>query len=334
MRFFISVVIPVRNEAAHIEYVLDRLLEQKYPPERFEILVIDGRSDDDTRRRVDRYVESRKDRAPHVYLYDNPKRVSAAARNIGIDRMNGDVYLLVDGHCLIENDRMLEAVDAAFHVEGVDCVGRPQPLEMKNANFVQHAIAAARRSPLGHHPDSFIYSNETRIVPAASVAVAYRKEVFEKVGRFDECFDAAEDYEFNHRCDRAGLRCLFAPETAVHYVPRRSLTGLFRQLVRYGRGRVRLLKKHPDTFSFKSLLPAFFVSCLVIVPFAEFLYPELFCVLSTVLGVYLVLVAFESARIAIMQKNPLLYSFLPLVFLVIHIASGIGSLLEMPRWKI
>ena len=76
---------------------------------------------------------------------------------------------------------------------------------------------------------------------------------------FDETFDACEDVEFNHRIDRAGLRCYFTPEVAVHYAPRDSLRGLFRQLVRYGRGRVRLWRKHPDSFSAGLLPPA----CLV-----------------------------------------------------------------------
>ena len=78
-------------------------------------------------------------------------------------------------------------------------------------------------------------------MPPHSVAIAYRRGVFEKVGLFDERFDACEDVEFNHRVARAGLRCWFTPRVGVHYYPRSSLSGLFRQMVRYGRGRVRLL---------------------------------------------------------------------------------------------
>src|SRR5262249_16530671 len=138
--------------------------------------------------------------------------------------------------------------------------GRPQPLEVAGATPVQRAIAAARSSRLGHHPDSFIYSAAERFVPPQSVAVAYRRSVFETVGLFDERFDACEDVEFTPRVARAGLKCFFPPLAKVHYHPRGSLPGLFRQMVRYGRGRVRLLRKHPETFRLPGFLPALFLA--------------------------------------------------------------------------
>ena len=85
----------------------------------------------------------------------------------------------------------------------------------------------ARSSWLGHHPDSFIYSKEERFVPAISVAVAYRRDVFDKVGFFDENFDACEDVELNHRIDKNRLKCYFTPSITVQYCPRKSLGGLF-----------------------------------------------------------------------------------------------------------
>ena len=132
-----------------------------------------------------------------------------------------------------------------------------------NLTTLQRAIAAARSSRLGHHPDSFIYSSDEQFVPAESVAVAYRRSVFEKVGYFDENFDACEDVEFNHRVDRAGLRCFFTPAIAAHYAPRDTLRGLYRQMVRYGRGRIRLWRKHPETFSWGIVPPLLFVIGLI-----------------------------------------------------------------------
>jgi succinoglycan biosynthesis protein ExoA len=145
-----------------------------------------------------------------------------------------------------------------------EAIGRPQLLDVPGASALQRAIAAARSSWLGHHPDSHIYSSKEGFVPAKSVAVAYRRWVFERVGGFDERFDACEDVELNHRIDRAGLRCFFTPDAAVHYAPRNSLTGLFRQLVRYGRGRVRLWRKHRETFSWGLLPPTLLVAGVII----------------------------------------------------------------------
>src|SRR5690606_14914839 len=133
------------------------------------------------------------------------------------------------------------------------------PLDVTDATPLQRAIALARSSRLGHHPESYIYSDQPLFVPAKSVAVAYRRQVFENVGLFDASFDAHEDGEFNYRCDEAGLACFLDPKLTVKYSPRNSLAGLFRQMYRYGRGRVRFAKKHPGNWGVGSLIPALFV---------------------------------------------------------------------------
>src|SRR5262245_55988865 len=177
---------------------------------------------------------------PNLRVLDNPGRLSSSGRNAGIRAARGDILVIVDGHCELENKTYLRELANAFEQSGAECVGRPQPLDVSAATPLQQAIAAARSSRLGHHPASHIYSNAPGFVRPQSVAVAYRRSVFGTIGMFDESFDACEDVEFNHRLDRAGLRCFFTPKVAVHYFPRSSLRGLVRQMIRYGRGRVRL----------------------------------------------------------------------------------------------
>jgi succinoglycan biosynthesis protein ExoA len=111
-------------------------------------------------------------RHQNVPLFTNPKRLSSAARNIGIKNARGDVVVIVDGHCELDDDQFLRKLADAFDRRGANCVGGPQPLDMAGASTLQQAIAAARSSRLGHHPDSFIYSSQEDCVPADSVAVA------------------------------------------------------------------------------------------------------------------------------------------------------------------
>jgi succinoglycan biosynthesis protein ExoA len=331
----ISIVIPVRNESRHISSVLDKILCQNYPVDSYEVLVVDGESDDSTCEVVRGYVEGYPDR---VRLFSNPKRLSSAARNIGICNARGELILIIDGHCIIDNLDMLSNVEVAFGVMLADCLGRPQPLEMGDATVLQWSIASCRRSLLGHHPDSHIYSAAGGFVPAISVAVAYRREVFDKVGLFDESFDACEDVELNYRVDRAGLRCYFDPKIAVRYVPRRTLSGLAYQMNRYGRGRVRLCQKHPDTFSIKSFGLGFFAAWLCLFAAASIIYEmssdRIWCldyflrVSGIVMGTYLFVVCAESLRLALAQRKLLMLIYLPLVFLTIHISFGLGILQE------
>jgi succinoglycan biosynthesis protein ExoA len=321
---FVSVIVPVRNEAAFIASTLSQLLAQQYPAGRFEVLVADGCSTDDTRTIVHAWMAE----YPHLRLLDNPNRWSSAGRNVAIRAARGDIILLIDGHCQIANDHYLADLVDAFARSGADCVGRPQPLEVSGATSLQRAIAAARSSPLGHHPASHIYSGEEAFVPPQSVAIAYRREVFERIGLFDETFDACEDVEFNHRAARAGLHCFFSPRVQVHYHPRGSLAGLFRQLVRYGRGRVRLLRKHPETASAPGFVPAAFLAGLVAGPLLAVLVPPLAWIYGGVLLLYALILLLGSLRCARQQRDLRLLPLLPLVFATIHLAAGTGVWLE------
>ncbi|MCL2119588.1 MAG: glycosyltransferase family 2 protein [Planctomycetaceae bacterium] len=321
----ISVVIPVRNEELHIVAVLDALLEQDYPVERFEVLVVDGHSTDNTREVVETYTK----RFGNIRLFSNPRFLSSAARNIGIRESQGDIILIIDGHCLIDNPGMLSNVDHAMRKPGVFALGRPQPLFLENANLTQRAIALARHSRAGHHPDSFIYSDQPQIVPAISTAVAYRREVFDQIGLFDERFDACEDCELNFRFDQTGMICYFTPDIAVRYKPRSSIFGLCKQMFRYGRGRIRLAKIHPKSFSWTMCLPALLISGIVLGGVCATFSHSIAIAYFAVLACYSLIIGLESVRLSAVNRFlPGLVVF-PLVFLAIHFAAGFGELLEI-----
>jgi polysaccharide deacetylase family protein (PEP-CTERM system associated) len=321
---FISVIVPVRNEAAFIGATLDQLLTQDYPAGRFEVLVADGRSDDDTRAIVTALAR----RHANLRLVDNPRRWSSAGRNVAAQAARGNVVLLIDGHCEIANRRYLSNLAEAFRASGADCVGRPQPLDVAGASSLQRAIACARSSRLGHHPASHIWSDREGYVAPDSVAVAYRRDVFDRVGWFDESFDACEDVEFNHRLARAGLRCWFTPRVRVRYHPRDSLPRLFRQMTRYGRGRVRLLRKHPDTFSLPGFVPGAFVAGLLLGPALACLFGALWYAYAGAVALYAAIVLGTSLSLAIREREPSFAGWLPLVFATVHVGAGWGLLLE------
>ncbi len=235
---FISVLVPVRNEAAAIGSTLRQLLNQDYPVDRFEILVADGRSTDSTRQIVADLLRQH----PSLKLLDNPKRWSSAGRNVALRESVGDIVLVIDGHCEIDQRRLSDGACIRVSTEWSGlyrqtaaaryCLWRlrcsvPSP--------------SARASRLGHHPDSHIYSDRESFVRPDSVAMAYRREVFERIGSFDEAFDACEDVELNYRVAQARMTCFFTPRLAVRYQPRGTSAGLFHQMARYGRGRARLV---------------------------------------------------------------------------------------------
>src|SRR5579875_3776875 len=243
----ISIVVPVRNEALTLPSLLESLVEQDFPPNAFEIIVADGRSTDATRALV---LDFAAKSAVAVSLVDNPGIRSSAGRNAGVAAARGEFIVFIDGHCRIPSRNLLRSTVALFQETRADCLCRPQPLLAPPGSWLGSVVAAARASTLGHGRDSLIYDmTAAGFVDPASSGASYRRSVFSAIGVYDERFDACEDVEFNTRVRKAGMLAYTDPRLAVYYEPRSSLRALLRQMVRYGRGRVRLMTKHPDTVS-------------------------------------------------------------------------------------
>ncbi|MBV5330681.1 MAG: glycosyltransferase family 2 protein [Chlorobium sp.] len=319
---FITIVMPVYNEARFIAQTLGQLLEQKYPSDRFEILVVDGMSTDRTRE----IVTELSSRHPNIFLLDNPKHRSSAGRNVGFKAGQGEYFLVVDGHCFIPSYALLSNMVDCFARSGADCLGRPQPLDPPNLAPFQQAVALARGSRFGHGGDSMIYRDYEGFASPVSNGAVYRKDVFEKIGYVDETFDACEDVEFNYRVEQAGLTCYTSPKLTIRYYPRENLPGLFRQMIRYGEGRFRFIKKHREALTINQLIPAGFVAGMLLLTLSVFI--ELWgnrvtWFLGFFYGVYLVVSAFESLRVAA-QNGWRCISYLPWIFVVIHFGLGWG----------
>ncbi len=326
---FLSIVVPVRNEARFIAGTLEQLLRQDYPGDRFEILVSDGLSEDGTVGIVREYAR----RHPQVKLLVNEKKLSSAGRNLGFRKGRGDFFLVVDGHCHIEGKQLFRNTVRCFLENKADCLGRPQTLDPPGLTTFQKAVAAARASRLGRSGSSLIYSDFEGYASPVSNGAAYGRNVFVKAGYVDENFDACEDVEFNYRVEKAGLVCFSSPSLRVRYFPRENLRGLFRQMTRYGRGRFRFLKKHPDAFAPETMIPALFLAGMILpLLFGSvlLLFGDAPVFLEAVFGatvlpyiLYAMMIIGGSARIAA-ATGWRFFPFLPAIFLAIHAGLGWG----------
>jgi GT2 family glycosyltransferase len=207
---------------------------------------------------------------------------------------------------------------------GAECLCRPQPLTLPGNTWFQDTVAYARATLIGHGRDSTIYATEVEgFVNPTSSGAGYRRSVFERVGLYDERFDACEDVEFNYRVYRAGIPSHLSPQLTVAYQPRSSLSGLFQQMLRYGRGRFRLMQKHKEAASLSQLVPAAFVAGLMLLGAAS---------LASNLGRLSLLVVFLAYTALLLGFSAALgvrrgwRSFLvaPSVYLTIHLGFGVG----------
>ena len=291
---FITVVVPVRNEERFIAGTINELLAQDYPKDRFEIIVADGESSDRTKE----IVAGISGTHPQVRLFDNPRRLSSAGRNVGFKNGRGYIFLVVDGHCHIGHDQLFKNIAACFEKSGAQCLGRPQPLDPPGLSDFQRAVALARASRIGHGGDSLIYSDHEGFVSPVSHGAVYKREVFGKIGYVDETFDVCEDVDFNYRVEKAGFKTYMSPSIAIKYYPRESLAALWRQMVRYGKGRYQFLRKHPETFSIMGMVPVVLVAGLFLLPVLGLVHSPFFSLFGIIYGFYLLTILLSSFVIA------------------------------------
>jgi len=319
-----TIVIPIRNEGKFIASTIGFIQSQDYPKDKLEIIIVDGDSDDRTVEIVSDMAKS----DPCLKVLHNPKRLSSAARNIGVRAATGEIITFIDGHTYIDNPSLLKNIASAMKKKNISVLSRPQFLETPDNTVFQRAVALARRSIFGHGLDSTIYLARDDYVDPTSSGATYRKEVFEKVGYFDERFDAAEDWEFNYRVHLAGYRSFSSLGFAVYYYPRTNLRGLFHQMKRYGIGRFRFFRKHRAGLASGALFPIFLVLGFPFLCALSILFPIFFPLLVLSAGLYVAANLAFSLLIAI-RRGWKYIKILPFIFLAIHWGLGWGFVSEL-----
>lgn len=247
---YLSVVIPVRNERQLLPELLDRLLEQNYPPELYEILVVDGQSTDGTESLVARRY---RDRRVRVRVIDNPKKTAAAGRNLGIRAAAGDAVMFLSARSVVPSKDLLAHTAGLLETTPeAACFCQPRPLLAPAETRTAEAIARVWESWLGRRAQ---LPELAGFVDVPIGATIYRRGVFEKVGFFDESFDACEDEDFNIRVWKCVIQGYSDPRLVVYDRPRRTVGAFWRQMIRYGRGTSRLMRKHPEQSQVAQVAP-------------------------------------------------------------------------------
>ena len=255
---FVSVVLPIRNEATFIRENLERLLKQDYPADRFEIIVADGMSDDETFSIVAQVAKA----DSRVSVVENPQQIVPTGMNILIQKSKGDIVLRLDGHALVADDFIQQSVIALLRhdPEKVWAVGGPLVHDAKTD--MGKAIGMAMSHPLGvgnaHHRDpNFEGFGEGTNFPAM-----YRW-VFDRIGMYDEMLVRNQDDEFYFRIRQAGGKFFITPKIEYVYFVREKLSQLFRQYYQYSFWRIPVMLKHRQPTTLRQIVPSLFYLTMV-----------------------------------------------------------------------
>lgn len=313
---FVSVVLPVRNEARFIRRCLEAVQGQDYPIDRMEIIVADGMSTDDTRQ----IVESMRHGRVPIRLIPNPGKIVPTGLNAAIAASRGKVIVRVDGHCEIAPDYVSRCVQHLS--EGVDAVGGP--LQTVGETMLARAIALAMSSSFGVGNSAFRTVNDSTMLVDTVAFPAYTREVVELLGPFDEELVRNQDDEYNSRLRKRGGRILLAADVRSTYFSRTALRPLWRQYFQYGYWKVRVLQKHPRQMSARQFVPPLFVVALTASLIALPLTSLGYWWLAAVAGPYVAAALLASVWLS--RRDLVLSPLLPVIFAILHISYGAGFL--------
>ncbi|HEY9402408.1 MAG TPA: glycosyltransferase family 2 protein [Pyrinomonadaceae bacterium] len=325
----VSVVIPCYNEERFIGKALESLIEQ-YDGEGYEIVVVDGRSEDKTREVVAEFAAAHPQVA--VRVFDNPQRSIPAALNIGIGHARGEIIARMDAHSAPAANYVRRCVEL-LRDGGAAVAGMSLSIRPGDATQTARAVALTVAHPFG------IGDAKYRTVQGASARVvdtvpfgAFRKQTWEEVGGFNEELLTNEDYEFYYRIRQRGGLVVMDESAACFYFARATLTDLARQYARYGGWKARMIKLHPRSIKLRQMVaPAFVAALLVLGTLGAWWTPALWLLLGAVVAPYAALSLYFAYRLARRAGELSLLPLLSLAFFVIHTTWGASFLFGLIR---
>lgn len=244
----ISVILPVLNEAPHLEESVSAILSQDYQGI-FEVILALGPSQDRTNEIANTLVS----RDNRVKLVANPTGKTAAGLNLAIAASQSSVIVRVDGHAKIPNNYLSLAIEILRETGAVNVGG---VMAAEGISKFEKAVARAMRSPLGVGASRFHTGGESGEVDTVYLG-AFRREAIVAAGGFDERYTRAQDWELNHRLRKNGGKIYFDPRLHVTYRPRPNLVKLAKQYFQYGKWRRVVSRSHSGTINLRYLAPPF-----------------------------------------------------------------------------
>ena len=309
----VSVLLPVRNEAAFIARCLGAVLAQDYPADRLEILVADGQSDDGTPELIRALPGGER-----VRILTNPARIQAAGLNLLIREAQGDVLVRVDGHTIIAPDYVRACVDALSETGAWNAGG---PMRSAGTTPTGKAIAAAGASPFAV-PSAF-HVRQTAAFTDTVYLGAWPRWVFERVGGYNEHVGVNEDYELNVRIRQAGGQIYLTPAIRSTYYGRQTLGALARQYRRYGQSKVKTLAEHPGSLRPRQLAAPVLVAALALGGPLALVSRPIRILFGLLLFAYAAATLLASLHTA-SRSGWRLLPRLPVIFATMHLSWGAG----------
>ncbi|MBU2258681.1 MAG: glycosyltransferase, partial [Candidatus Omnitrophica bacterium] len=258
--YFVSIVIPSYNNSKFIVEAIKSIFNQSYPRDKFEIIIVDDGSTDDTRERVDGMRKSGS--VSLRYFYQNNKG-PAAARNLGIRNSRGEIIAFVDSDCVVSKT-WLQEISRGYDNQRVAGIGGTIRGIDDNSIINRYCVYVK----IKERPKM----DKTGIVYLITANASFRKCCLDDVGGFDEryTFAGGEDPDLCYRLRKMDYYFKYNPRAVIFNRHKKSLKGLANTYFHYGKGESLLVLKNKSewditrTFSIKWFFNFFKIPVIIV----------------------------------------------------------------------
>ena len=317
-----SVVVPIRNEEKYIATCLKSLLQQSLPSDSYEIIVVDGRSSD----RSKEIVEEIQRDFPNVSCLDNPGAIAPVAMNIGIRNARGKVIVRADGHNFYPHT-YIENCIKYLDQTGADNVGGPWLTVPADNTFGARVVAAILSNPFGVGGSRFRTSQADGFVETVPFG-AFRRELFDRIGMYNEKLVRNQDNELNARLLAAGGKIYQTSALQTEYHPVATFRALLTQIFKTSQWHIFSIRENKRSMGFRHLAPAAFVLILLALIGSSWLGRLPLFALIALLTVYLL----TGFYVAVGRRRDWgwgIVGIMPFASLCFHFAYGMGTLVGL-----
>jgi len=320
-RITASIIIPMRNEEGYVARCLDSVLAQIEGRDDIEVICVDGASEDGTRRIVQDYAR----RYPCVILLDNPRKIVPVAMNLALDRARGEAIIRLDCHAEYDPDYIEKCLEV-LRRSGADNVGGYVRTVPSSDTRSGRAIAAALSSRFGVGGSVFRTGGGERQVDTVPFG-CFRRDVFDRFGRYDERLVRNQDIELCTRIRARGGRIIISPQIRLTYYSRSTFGGMCRQAFANGLWNVYTLYLIRGGIRLRHLVPFAFVMSLLVLGVGGIFWRPLWVLLGAELLVYFAAATWMAVGAGREKRTSV--PLVVLAFLLLHLSYGTGSLWGM-----
>ena len=312
----VSIVMPIYNEEKYIEKCIQSLLRQDYPLEDMEWIFVDGKSNDKTIEILNWYVEKYPDL---IRVYQNPHKIVPYAMNIGISASRGIYIVRLDAHADYAIDYISKCI---FYLENTNADNVGGVIETKSRGFVGNAIAKMLSSKFGVGNSQFRICGDSGYVDTVPFG-AFKRDVFQKLGGYDERLVRNQDNEMNFRIRKNGGKIYMSKDIKLAYYCRDSIKGIIGMAKENGMWNIITMRLCPGSMGIRHFIPFIFVCSMIGLIFLGMLYQVFWWLLALELFLYGILDIIFSIKSGSTIKERLI---LIILFPCFHISYGIGSI--------